>query len=393
MRIISLDKLKTGDILGKSLFNERGELLLSSGYALTDRMVELIRKQGYNYVYVMDDVSEDIVPETVISESVRQIVNRQLAQTFDGVKNNLAFEAHTPEEIKKRLRDESKARKLIRMPSVRKQVNQLLEEIFDNNISMFTSLPVRSEAGEDYQHAFEVAVMSILLGQVFRYNHREMRALGAAALVHDIGKMAFPRLKGKTYDQLSREERMILHEHPTYSMMILRGSDPSSYLEQTTVLQHHEQQDGRGYPQGLQGTGEKPAKAKAHEPLRIFRFAEILAVANRYDNLLTGTLDGEKKSPAEAIATLVNEAGTRWNPHVVRALTQVVQTYPVGATVRIKKTYSRSYIGYIGVIKKANMIAQNKPVIVLFSNAVGAKITPREVDLSNEKTVTLELVI
>ena len=69
--------------------------------------------------------------------------------------------------------------------------------------------------------------------------------------------------------------------------------------------------------------------------------AEILSVANVYDNLLTGEFDGDVCTPEQAITTLVNGEAGSWNTAVIHALSKVVQCYPVGSTVRIKSNYSK----------------------------------------------------
>ncbi|MDP8208550.1 MAG: HD domain-containing protein [Candidatus Electryonea clarkiae] len=390
MRILSAAKLKPGDILGKSLFNEQSELLLASGYVLTPQMIALVRNKGFNHVFIMDELSKDIMPEAVITDAVKQATNSRLAKTFEGVKDNLAFEKFAPEEIKKRLQDDD-IRAMVKMPAIRKQVEQMLEEIVDNNISMFSSLSTRSDGGESYEHAFNTSVLSILIGREFKYDQQELRSIGSAAMLHDIGKMAFGDLNEKKPSELNRDEKMLLREHPVYSMLILQGSEPEAFVEQTAVFQHHEQENGKGYPQGLKGFGKPPIKNRGHDKGYIYRMAEILGVANTYDNLTSGTYDGIMRTPEDAITALVNKEAGYWNESVVHALTKVVECYPVGSTVIIKSNYSNSHIDYSGIVAKLNPEDQSKPIIILTHNSVGGNITPHKVDFCDERFMTIEL--
>ncbi|MBD3165639.1 HD domain-containing protein [bacterium] len=393
MRIVNVERLQPGDTLGKSLFNERGELLLSSGFSLNEDMIRKIARQGYTFVYVMDEFTEDVKPQDVIDDTIRQQANAALAEQFKGCKDNLAFEKLAPEEIKRRLNEEDKVANLIKMPSIRNQVTSILDEIVDNHVSMFTSLPMKADAGADYQHAIDTTVLSILIAQKFRFDYRELKVMGTACMLHDIGKMAFPKLAEKPPKELTRDERMILREHPVYSMKILAGSSPDGFVEQAVVLQHHERYDGQGYPQRMRSSTRPPNAPAPPQSGIMHRYAEILAVANHYDNLLSGHIDGRKYEPAEAIIKVINEGGRMFNPHVVNALTQVVQCYPVGATVKIRKNASGAYEGYVGVIKEANETDQSKPVIILLENTVGSAITPRVVDFSGERHMALELLV
>ncbi len=391
MRIVKLENLHTGDILGKSLFNKRGELLLASGFQLSDEMIAKIRKSGFHYIYVMDEATRDIVPEEVISDTVRQVANQKLAETIDGVKGNLAFEKFAPAEIKKRLEEDQKLRSFVKVADIRKQVGNILEEIIDNQIMMFSSLPMKSDEGHEMEHAMDVTLLSLLLSREFNFDHREMRALGTSAMLHDIGKMVFPTLLKTPVSELSRDQKMMLREHPVYSMLILQGSEPTAYVEQATVLQHHEQHNGKGFPKGLRGFGRPPIKDRGKDQGFIHRHAEILAVANVYDNMVSGTQDGTVYSPDIAIQKIVNGDTGLWNPWVVKALSKVISVFPKGSMVRINKTATHAFEGYVGVVAKTNESDPHRPFLVLIQNAVGADITPKILDLNSEKHATIEL--
>lgn len=187
---------------------------------------------------------------------------------------------------------------------------------------------------------------------------------------------------------------MLLREHPTYSMQILAGSDENTFVEQTTVLQHHELANGRGYPQGLRSCHRPPNPLRTDDSGFIYRYAEILSIANAYDNLISGARNGQKHTPGRALAVLIDESGKgMWNRFALKALTDVIQAFPVGATIKIKYTSCHKINGYVGIIKRANPVDQSKPVVVLIQNSVGAPVQPREVDLSEERVSTIELMV
>jgi HD-GYP domain-containing protein (c-di-GMP phosphodiesterase class II) len=391
MQIIKIDNVKPGDVLGKSLFNKKSELLLSSGYALTEEMITLMRDKGIRFVYIMNELTTDINPEEVISSTVRQIANQKMAETFQNIESNLAFEQFAPDNIKKRLEENRKLKKIVNMPAVRKVVGQVLEDIVERQTMMFSGLQMKSADGADYEHAVDTTVLAILISRQFRYDYPEMKQLGSAAIVHDIGKMAFKEIRGKAVTELTSDEKMIIREHPIYSKIILESSDPEAFVEQAVVLQHHEQHDGSGYPQGLKGFGKAPTKERGKDAGFIHRHAEILGVANIFDNLTTGTYDGQVYPPDQAVTKLVNGEAGSWNPSVVSALVKVIQCYPVGTTVRVKDNSTKSFVGYKGVVAKANEDDQSKPTLILTHNSMGANITPKLVDFSTERYMSVEL--
>ncbi len=393
MRITSVDKIQPGDILGKSLFNERAELLLAAGYELKPDLIESIKSHGFPYVMIMDPAAKDLEPEEVIGESVRTIVNQKLANVFRNAKKNLAFEKFAPEEIKRQLKEDPTYKHVLDMPAVRRMVFQVIDEIMESQATMLTAIPMKSDSGHDYQHALDTTILAILIAQQFHFNTRELKLLGTACLTHDIGKLPFSEIAAKEDWERTAEEKMILREHPVYSKLIIEGSDPEAFVEQEVVLQHHEQINRRGYPQRLRSQNRPPSAGQKHDPRYIHRYAEILAVANVYDNLTSGGFDGTYYSPEEAIIRIVNGETGAWNEHVVRELVRVVQCFPVGSTIRINNNSSYKHVGFRGIVLKANPDDQHKPVVILTHNPLGNEIQPKIADLAEERTCKIEMML
>lgn len=393
MKSVKLDQVKVGDTLGKSLFNEKGDLMLAAGYELTQDMLYLLKKHGYRSLYLFDEATKDIKPLDVISDVVRAATTKRMNDSYGEVAKSLDRVHTSPLHLKHRLADDPSLKKILPVGEINKAVSGLVEELLDNNVSLLTSLPIKTEIGKAFEHSIDTAILAILLGQQFNYEYKELKLLGSAALLHDIGKMVFPQLLGKPEFMLSFQEKWLLREHPTYSMLILKGSDPHSYVEQTTILQHHERPDGKGFPQGLKGDNAAPVKALEVDPTRIFRHAEILAVANAYDNYLAGEFDGKPHTPQSAVSEMVAGAGSIFNPHVLRALTKVVQFFPQGCEIRIRATSSGKWDGARGYVKEANPHEYAKPVVLITFDARGNAIDPEEVDLKSEKEAHLELIL
>ncbi len=394
MRIVKTDTLKPGDMLGKSLFNRKGELLLATGYELDAEMITRVRESGFRHVYLWDEATRDIKPEEVISDTTRQLTHVVVADLVHELENAAEdLKKYDPVDIQRQLEMDDRFKRMIKLDAVRKQVVQILEEIIEQQITMFTSLPMKSQSGHEYEHALDVAILSILVAREFNYEYRELKAIALAALVHDLGKQIFTDLKNKKENELNPEEKMILREHPVYSMLLLQNVAPGAYQEHTAVLQHHEQINGRGYPQGMRGTTGKPIQTANHDKGMIHRYALILGPVNAYDNLLSGTIDGKYLSPAEALTKVLDGSTGAWNPFVIKAMSRIIQCYPVGATVRILNNYTKTYIGYTGVIAECNTKEYQKPVVILTNNASGRAIPPRRHDFSRELFMDLELVL
>ena len=71
MRICSVDDLKSGDVLGKSIYLSNYTLLLGAGFRITDSIIAKLREKGYSHVYIMEEGTEEVLPEDIISEELR----------------------------------------------------------------------------------------------------------------------------------------------------------------------------------------------------------------------------------------------------------------------------------------------------------------------------------
>ena len=394
MHLVSVDNVVSGAILGRSLYNERMDLMLATGYKLTDQILHLLQEKGFTYIYVMDQVADDIIPEEVINTTLRQAATKRVGDAFEQVRQNPIFKTIKPSELKKHLDEDPKLKNLLNMSQFRTLAVNIIEEIFAKNIRMFSELPLRSDDGYEVQHAIDTAVLCLLIGQHLGMLAPELRSLVTAALLHDVGKSVIEKYLASMKDHTEADAEAIHKEHPTYSMLLVKGSDESSFKEQVTVQQHHEQLDGKGYPGGLKADDLPPMKkASAEEGRQIFRHAQILAVANRYDNLVSGAFDGIMRSPDKALELMVLEAGEIWNSHAVRSLVAVVQLFPIGTRVRVMQTDTPDIAGYYGVVIANNEDYPSKPIVILTHNSVQQQVQPMKFDFKLDHRIKLELVL
>ena len=393
MHLVSVDNIPPDSILGRSIYDERLELLLATGYKLDARITEMLKGRGYTYVYVMDGVADDLKIEEMIDVTLRKASGKTIEKAFEIIRSNPTLKSLEIKEIEQRLDVDPKLKNLIPLTKFRRMALDLIEEIIANNVHIFSSLPQRSDASQEIEHAIDTALLCLLMGQSLNMLIDDLRSLVTSALLHDVGKFVLQKPKQKKTGAPDTESQTMLREHPTYSMLIVKGSDSTSYREQTAVHQHHEQLDGNGYPLGLKSKDLQPEKRRAEEKRQIFWHSAILAVANQYDILVSGKLDGKTRTPEQALGILIKQAGITWNSYAVRALGQVVQLYPVGCRVRVRTTQSSEIAGHFGVVVRNNPKNPTKPEIVLTHNNLDVKINPIHVNFALDKRVKLEIVL
>lgn len=128
-----------------------------------------------------------------------------------------------------------------------------------------------------------------------------------AAPVHDIGKLAVPRMILDKPGPLSEPEWQVVRRHPAEGEDLLRPMFPRRGDVLAAVRSHHERWDGGGYPDGLVGC-ETPLAAR------------IIAVADAFHAMLETRPYCTGRSPRRALDELDAHAGTQFDPDCVSVL-------------------------------------------------------------------------
>lgn len=172
--------------------------------------------------------------------------------------------------------------KQIEQPSFRHGLSGLTSVIVKNS-ELFTAwaaqrirpdkLLLRAIDAKDhytYAHSRRVARYAVKLARSFGCPSAQVREVGLAALLHDVGKVGIPEGTLGKPGRLTNEERRIMRRHPEMSAEIINYFDFASPRVAVAVRHHHEWVDGRGYPDRL---------SRQDIPLA----ARILAIADAWD--------------------------------------------------------------------------------------------------------------
>ncbi|MGR8932219.1 MAG: HD domain-containing phosphohydrolase [Gammaproteobacteria bacterium] len=138
----------------------------------------------------------------------------------------------------------------------------------------------------------------------------EALRFGKASRLHDVGKVGIPDHILSKPCKLTNEEFEIIKRHTTLGANIL-GHDPTFELARQIALYHHERWDGNGYPTGIMAR-ELPLATR------------IVSVADVFDAMISWRPYKEPWSIQEARETVAKEAGTQFDPEVVKAFLRVL---------------------------------------------------------------------
>jgi putative nucleotidyltransferase with HDIG domain len=225
-------------------------------------------------------------------------------------------------------------------------------------LSTVETLAMAIDAKDDVTHSHVRRVQAYAVGLARAMNVIDkptLKAIEAAALLHDTGKLAIPERILNKPGKLTEAEFDRMKEHVDIGSDILSLVD-FPYPVVPIVRAHHESWDGSGYPRGIRGT-DIPIGAR------------ILSVVDCYDALTSDRPYRRKMSDAEAIAILREREGTMYDPDVVEAFVrvhldiEVVVDAPGQREVMQRVTQSRQDIG--ASTEPAPEVSANAPVSLL----------------------------
>jgi hypothetical protein len=155
-------------------------------------------------------------------------------------------------------------------------------------------------------HSERVRAYSDLIADEFDLDAAAKNKLHWAALLHDVGKLDVPAAILNKTEKLTNDEWKIIRRHPEASDRWLEPLHPWLGEWARAAGEHHERYDGDGYPNGLRGE-------------EISLAGRIVAVADAFD-VMTAARSYKKPYPAaQARVELANNAGSQFDPKVVRA--------------------------------------------------------------------------
>ncbi|MEK5396393.1 HD-GYP domain-containing protein [Paenibacillus sp. FSL K6-2859] len=336
--------LKHGDCLMLDTFNSVGLHVLPKGTIVYQEEITLLMRHRIDYV--------DIEPRSIAMDNEGTNLEQSLNGNFDLAIQN--YESIFLEALSNGSFTQS---------DVDLTLQPLLEKMDEHKDVVSLLLLLEREDVGTYNHSLQVGLLSFYIATWLGYTKEERYEISRAGYLHDIGKSQIdPSILNKT-GILTPEETEELKRHTSYGYDIILKSmnDEKTAL---VALQHHEFEDGTGYPNMLR-------KADLHP------YTLIVAVANAY----VGMTSARVNQPKQGLITVlrkVHELGFgKLNGNAVQALIGHLLPNFVGKSVQLSN-------GEQGTIIMNNPLDIFKPLVKVDESTFR--------DLSKERNLTVEEV-
>lgn len=336
--------LKHGDCLISDTFNGVGLHVLPKGTIVYSEEISILIRHHIDYV--------DIEPRKIAQLNDGMILAQGMNGNFD-----LAIQSYESIFL------EALSTGSFTQSDVDNTLQPLLEKLDEHKDVVSLLLLLEREDVDTYNHSLQVGLLSFYIATWLGHTKAERYEISRAGYLHDIGKSQISASILNKTGNLTAEETEELKRHTTYGYDIILKSmnDEKTAL---VALQHHEFEDGTGYPNKLRKSDMHP-------------YTQIVAVANMYVGLTT-TRANQSKQGLITVLHKVHELGFgKLNGNAVQALIGHLLPNFVGKNVQLSN-------GERGTIIMNNPLDIFKPLVKVNDTTFR--------DLSRERNLTVEEV-
>lgn len=248
-------------------------------------------------------------------------------------------------------------------------VESMVDSIVDNPDALMLLSRLRQSDSNAYDHAIEVAIFMLAYGRQMGFPREELSLLGLAGLLLDIGKIKLPKELLEKTTPYTPAEHSLMKRHVAFGEAILRSSPGISATVVDIVSQHHEREDGSGYPRGLRGA-------------EISVYGKMAAIVDVYRELTAPNPNSNAGafSPYDALQTMHGWAGKFFHPGLLEQFVQCIGIYPVGSLVELNT-------GEVAIVIAHSKVRRLRPRVMLILDAKKQPhANPVMLDLMNDPT-------
>ena len=193
-------------------------------------------------------------------------------------------------------------------------------------------------------HSMRSTVLAITVGLELHMALSKLIELGISCILHEIGMLRLPPQLYMTDKPLTAAEKAQIMTHPHTGFNILKDLEfPLSIL--LGVLEHHEKENGLGYPRHLPGN-------------KITTYAKIISVACSFEAITAPREYKSERTTFDAMVEMLKNPNGQYDSTVIKALLYSLSLYPIGAYVCLQN-------GKIGIVTDVSPNNPKNPIVQL----------------------------
>ncbi|QAY67485.1 HD-GYP domain-containing protein [Paenibacillus protaetiae] len=318
MSVVAVSQLKLGDKLAGDVLTPLGSTLFHKGKVIQGREIEILKAFMVQQVSISDDRNRTMPPNQDGSDEIQEqnagLIKAPAAPIpFDDEYERLV------ELLKKTFK--SAAAGEIPVLELRQQLEKVLRHIGSYNPLTFAP---RSFKQPEYMYhsSAACALTSYLIAQWVGLPQKDWMQIAMAGLFHDIGNSRIdPDILFKP-SGLTPDEQEKMRRHTTVGYQLLKNVAALNEGVKLAALQHHEREDGTGYPLNLTSEG-------------IHTYAKIIAIADIFHAMAMNKPYRQGQSPYLVLEQIKSDAFGKLDPAYVTVFVDRVTQFHNGTLVRL----------------------------------------------------------
>jgi HD-GYP domain-containing protein (c-di-GMP phosphodiesterase class II) len=264
---------------------------------LTPERREELLSRGAKKLYISTEDTDKYLKYQ--EKNLNEIINNENKSTLE--KSGAVYQV--AENIVHDLLDDPKTGQNMKRAS--EWVNSTVKHIIQDENAFSGLFEVASHDYNTYTHSVNTSVIGLLFGKYLSLTQHELDCLGIGLLLHDIGKLSIPPKVINKAGTVSGDDLKVIKKHPKAGLELL---EHRNYIDGSTlkvVIQHHENQDGTGYPYGIGGSD-------------IHLFGSISRIIDVYDAMTSDRPYAKAKRPFAVLAEMKDKMSNCFNKELLR---------------------------------------------------------------------------
>jgi len=325
------------------------------GFRITNANEIIQLQDTCEYVYVDKDKSIVSIPQKALLHSQRQ--SQEVAERLKVVNGPVlsgGFEQELPNawdtykealsSINKMVND---ARTIHSLNSgdIKDTVISLSESVMRHPDALTLLCSLKDKGNFAITHAINTCVLSLVFGRFVGFEDLKLIELGVAALLHDIGEIMVPTEILIKRGEKTMAEKKVISSHTRHGAEILTNSKGIPQSAVAVARDHHERENGSGYPNRLTGK-------------QLSMLTKIVSVVDVYDTLTGGLYGKTAIDPAHALKYMYEFRGQLLDTEVVEKFIQCLGAYPIGSVVEFQS-------GEVGIVLSAEQNLRLYPKVLM----------------------------
>ncbi len=257
------------------------------------------------------------------------------------------------------------------LSAVNEVITEMVDSVIRNPDALLWLSRIRKQSAQTYGHSIRVAVYLLALGRYLGFPKEQMQHLGTIGLLLDVGKLRVPRELLEKPGALTTAEFAVIKQHVHLGLQELSTRGTLAEEVERGIAQHHERENGQGYPCGL-------------HTRQISLYGRMAAIADTFAAITSARPYAPAMSPHDGLLALYQWSGSHFHTALVEQFALAIGVFPVGSLVELSS-------GEVATIIALNKVHRLQPRVLILTGPDKTVLPqPREADLLQQNAAAQE---